>query len=273
MSATDTDSGSPAESPELARLRAQPERSALLLDVDGTLAPIAPTPDEASVPDETRRLLERLAAHFGLVACVSGRRALDARRLVGLDSIAYTGNHGIEYLPPGAEQAEVDERVAEDAERVRLFVDGQYGDGLRAAGVRLEDKQSIWAFHWRGARDEFGARALLEQVAANAREQGLLVHWGRKVLEIRPGLEVNKGVAVDTVLRHADAALALYAGDDATDIDAFAELRSLKEQGQIEAAVCIGVGSAEGPRQIVELADVTVQGPGGLVRLLSSLVD
>ena len=193
MSAT-TDTDTPAGAAEpLAQLRSRPAESALLIDVDGTLAPIAPTPDEASVPDETRALLERLAPRYGLVACISGRRALDARRLVGIDSIAYSGNHGIEYLEPGASEASVDPRVAEQAERIGRFAAEQYSEGLRAAGVRLEDKQSIWAYHWRGARDEFGARALLEQVAVNAREQGLTVHWGRKVLEIRPDLEVDKG--------------------------------------------------------------------------------
>ena len=272
MSAT-TDTDTPAEAAEpLAQLRAQPDRSALLFDVDGTLAPIAPTPDEASVPAETRELLEQLAPRFGLVACISGRQALEARKLVGIDSIAYCGNHGFEYLEPGATEADVDPRIAEGSALVRTFAAEQYGDALRAAGVRFEDKQSICAFHWRGARDEFGARALLEQVAVNAREQGLSSHWGRKVLEIRPELEVDKGDAIEAVLSRADVKLALYAGDDLTDLDAFAKLHAMAESGRLDAAICVGVGSAEGPLEIREKADLSVSGTGGLVELLSSLV-
>ena len=274
LGARDTDTDTQEGAPQLLdQLRAHPDRAALLIDVDGTLAPIAATPEQASVPDSTRELLTKRAPRFGLVACISGRRATDARSLVGIDSIAYSGNHGIEYLEPGAAVATVDARVAELSERVRAFALQQHSEALQAAGVRLEDKQSICAFHWRGARDAFGARALLEQVAVNAREQGLTVHWGRKVLEIRPDVDLDKGVAVAAVLERASVELALYAGDDATDLDAFAKLRELQDSGRLKGALCVGVMSAEGPRQIGELADLTVVGPDGLVELLASLAD
>ena len=83
----------------LAPLAAAPGRSALVLDVDGTLAPIVARPELARVPEETRAELARLAGRYLLVACVSGRAGEDARRLVGVDGIAYVGNHGLELDP------------------------------------------------------------------------------------------------------------------------------------------------------------------------------
>src|SRR5262245_21136892 len=76
-----------------------PDRSAIVLDVDGTLAPIAPTPELAFVPDEVKDELRRLVGRYLLVACVSGRAGSDAARLVGVEGIRYIGNHGLELDP------------------------------------------------------------------------------------------------------------------------------------------------------------------------------
>src|SRR5919197_2307046 len=97
----------------------RPDRSALVFDVDGTLAPIVLRPEDAEVPAATRALLETLARRYGLVACISGRRATEARRIVGLDSLTYVGNHGLESLPPGAETPSVHPSLGELGERVR----------------------------------------------------------------------------------------------------------------------------------------------------------
>src|SRR5690242_1232136 len=85
----------------LAPLREDPGRAAVLTDIDGTIAPIVADPAEASVPERTRKLLSELARRYALVGALSGRRAEDARRVVGLDELAYSGNHGFELLLPG----------------------------------------------------------------------------------------------------------------------------------------------------------------------------
>ncbi len=85
----------------LAPLRADPSRTAILTDVDGTLAPIVERPEQAAVPEAAPSALAELSERFGLVGCISGRRAKEARRLVGVDGIAYAGNHGLELLLPG----------------------------------------------------------------------------------------------------------------------------------------------------------------------------
>jgi trehalose 6-phosphate phosphatase len=227
-------------------------------------------PDAAAVPEATRLRLEELQARYALVACISGRRALEARRIVGLDSISYVGNHGLERLAPGAAEAVTDPRLAPLARDVETFARGAWDAGLEELGVRLEDKDAIWAFHWRGAPDEDAAGGALQAVAAAAARAGLVPHWGRKVLEIRPPVAFDKGTAVAAALDDVPLARALYAGDDTTDIDAFRKLRALEAEGRI-AALCVGVRSAEGPEDIVAEADLVVDGPGGVTELLEVL--
>jgi trehalose 6-phosphate phosphatase len=260
----------PADFPELQPFVAEPQRSALLFDVDGTLAPIVADPDTAAVPDSTRRLLEALRRRYALVACISGRRALEARRIVGLDSISYVGNHGLELLEPGASRAVTDPAVGPLAVTVKAFARRAYDAELQGLGVRLEDKDAIWSFHWRGVPDETAAREALGAVASEAGREGLVPRWGRMVLEIRPPIATDKGTAVVAALDGRPLAHALYAGDDATDLDAFRKLRALAADERIDA-LCVGVRSSEGPEAIEREADLVVDGPEGVAVLLGAL--
>ena len=231
----------------LAQLAASPERAAILLDVDGTLAPIVPRPEDARVPPETQAELERLAGRYALVACVSGRASADAAATVGVERLVYVGTHGLE-LEPEAERW---------AAALHEF----------AAGVPwpAEDKGLSVSFHYRGALDESAARAELESVAAAAREAGLHARFGRKVLELLPPIEANKGTAIRRLLRERELRRALYAGDDTTDLDAFREL------DRLELGVRVAVASAEGPAALREAADVVVASPAELLELVRGL--
>jgi len=139
--------------------------------------------------------------------------------------------------------------------------------------VRIEDKGPIVAFHWRGARDEEAARTMVEAIAGEAEVAGLHVHWGRKVLEIRPPVPVDKGQAVRELVRRHAVRTALFGGDDATDLDVYDALAALRGDGTLDAAVCVGVRSDEGPAAIVERADIAVDGTPGFVRVLERLAD
>jgi trehalose 6-phosphate phosphatase len=229
-------------------------------------------PSDSAVPEPVRRLLDHVARTYGLVACISGRQALEARRIVGLDSIAYVGNHGLETLAPGAREVTMEPALAPLASAVGDFARSAYGPQLAALGVRVEDKDAIWAFHWRGAPDEHAAREALDAVAAQADREGLVPHWGRMVLEIRPPVPADKGTAVASALDGKALDHALYAGDDTTDLDAFRELRALEEAGRI-GALCVGVRSAEGPEAIAREADLVVDGTEGITALLDALAE
>jgi trehalose 6-phosphate phosphatase len=257
-------------------LRDDPSHSAILLDVDGTLAPIVRHASDAHVDEPTRALLIEIARRYATVACVSGRPAAVARQIVAIGSIAYVGNHGCERLAPGATKVELDPEVAPWIEKIRAFAAEHETPELARLRVRSEDKGPIAAFHWRGAPDDDAALAALREVEAEARAGGFEVHWGRKVLEVRPPLPIDKGRGVEGLLaapagRGAsgeEIAHGLYMGDDLTDIDAFRGLRQTLGDG----ALCLGVESDETPAELEQAADLMVEGAGGVREVLQGLL-
>jgi trehalose 6-phosphate phosphatase len=255
----------------LAPMRSDPAGAAILLDIDGTLAPIVRHADDAAVPEATRGLLITLAKRYAVVGCISGRRSTRARQMVGIGSIAYAGNHGSELLLPGGRNVEIDPEIAAHESTVRDFAAAVYTPEVQRLRVRSEDKQAIAGFHWRGAPDEDAAERAVRAIADQAQEAGLHVHWGRKVLEVRPPVEIHKGRGVQRLLGGRDLAVGLYVGDDMTDLDAFGGLHDLVKAGALGAAICVGVRSDETPAPLEEGSDLLVDGPDGVVELLRAL--
>jgi trehalose 6-phosphate phosphatase len=231
----------------LARLAAEPRRAAILLDVDGTLAPIVDRPGDARVPEETRHELGRLASRYALLACVSGRPGEEVSRLVDVPGVAVVGEHGLELAPDAARWAD----------RIAVFASG--------VDWPAERKPLSVSFHFRRADDQAAARAYLTRVEAAARAEGLVPRWGRMVLEVRPPVQAHKGTAVAALVSRANVDRALYAGDDTTDVDAFAGLDGL------ELAVRVAVDSAEAPPALLAAADLVVDGTDGMLALLRQL--
>ena len=232
----------------LARLAERPDLAALLLDVDGTLAPIVPRPGDARVPEPTRTELRRLAGRYALVACVSGRPSQVAEEIVGVEGIRYVGEHGLELA---AEADEWTKRLADFADSV---------DWPAEEGKRL-----TISFHYRASADPESAEAFLGAVADRALKEGLRPRWGRRVLEIRPPIDADKGTAVRALLDGAGLRRALYAGDDATDLDAFRALEGL------DVAVRVAVSSDEAPSDLGRAADLVLSGPDAVAELLGQL--
>src|SRR5205085_4162688 len=212
-------------------LRAEPTRSAIMFDIDGTLAPIADQPSDARVPEATRKLLIEIARRYAVVACVSGRRASEARALVSIGTITYLGSHGAELLRAGWTESVLDPSLEDWVRRIHEFGREFDTSDLRRTRVRVEDKGAILAFHWRGAPDEEAARAAIDAIAAKAESAGLRTHWGRKVLEVRPPVRIDKGAGITSFLDGTDLDVALYVGDDRTDLDAFRALGDLASEG------------------------------------------
>jgi trehalose 6-phosphate phosphatase len=233
------------------RFRSEPEKAAVLLDIDGTLAPIVERPEDAAVPQETRAEVERLVGRYALVACVSGRPSADARRMVGLDGVEYVGVHGLEGHPGVPAYTKQIERLIETAEWP----------------WRVETKAGVTAaFHYREVKDEDAAGAV-ERVVETAEELGLAAQRGRKVVEVKPPIDADKGTAARALLEERGLDRALYAGDDTTDLDAFRGL----DEARLDVAVKVAVGSPEmNPRLLTE-ADLVVDGPGELLYLLRTL--
>lgn len=243
------------------RLDASP--LALMLDIDGTLAPIAPTPGLAHVPSAARLVLERLTSLPGIVvALVSGRAAENARRMIAVPGAWIIGNHGYELMSPDgdcvvrSEAATFEASMAEAARRLA---------GIELIeGALLENKRWTLSVHYRNVQR--GVAGLENRVRGVAADLGLRVTDGKKVVELRPPVDVDKGTAaLEFAMQHGaipDGA-AFYAGDDRTDEDAF---RALRGTG---SAVTLQVGPEESAHTDAELI---LPSPAELHRLLGWLM-
>ena len=232
----------------LERLADEPQLAGLFLDFDGVLAPIVERPDDAYPPPETREELERLVARYALVAVVSGRAGDDVRRRVGVDGVVIAGSHGLELDP--------------EADRWRDAIEAF---AASAGWPDTERKGLTVSFHYRTAADEPAAVVALEELAARARADDLIARFGRKVLEVLPPIEANKGTAVRQLLADAGLRRALVAGDDTTDLDAFHALDGL------ELAVRVAVAADESPAELRAAADVVVGSTEEFLALLKTL--
>ena len=205
------------------RARLAGRRAAVFLGYDGTLTPIVPRPDLAVLSDAMRAAVARLAARC-MVAVVSGRDRADIERLVGLDSPVYAGSHGFDIAGPGGLRKEHEGAAAflptlDRAER-RLR---RETTGIEDALV--ERKRFAIAIHYRLVAQAEVAR--LERAVAAA-SPDLRRTAGKKVFELRPRIDWDKGKAVLWLLGalglDGEDVMPVYVGDDETDEDAFAAL-------------------------------------------------
>jgi trehalose 6-phosphate phosphatase len=256
----------------LAPFAAAPERVALLFDVDGTLSPIVEHAQDAALLPGMAELLRRAAVRFGMVAFITGRSAVDLDRIVGLPELPAATNHGMELRRGG--RLETTPEAAAHRDRVADFARRWASSArLEEAGIWLEDKGTTLSFHYRTAPDRaLAERVLGEEVAAEAEAAGLAAGWGRRILEVRPPVELNKGTAVRELLEGTGLRCAVYVGDDLTDLDAWAELRRMVEDGALDDALCVAAASQEAAPEVGDSADITVDGPPGVREALRTLL-
>jgi trehalose 6-phosphate phosphatase len=242
----------------------------LMTDIDGTISRIAHHPDAATVDPDARIALDALASRIDVVAAISGRSAMDARSMVGLDSLVYSGNHGMEIWSNGRlEQSSAAnvyvERVGELLRKLERKIDVE--------GVYFENKRLTGSIHVRETSDPVEAeRVILEQAKRLADELDLRVTRGRMVIEIRPPIDLNKGTSVNDLIVRYDLESAVYLGDDVTDVDAFRALRRFRESRE-KPYYAIGVTGPETPEEVIDHADVLVDGVDGVTEFLNRFVD
>lgn len=200
----------------------------VMLDVDGTLAPIAPRPEQAAIPLATLDVLHRIASLPAVIlAFVSGRAAADTWRMTGVTGAWVAGNHGAELrAPDGAVTVHPGVRAFEGA--VDKAAKALRADLAMVAGASVENKRWTLSVHYRLVADA-DAPALISRAETVASAHGLRLMDGKKIVELRPPVEVNKGTAIGELLQragvNASVGSALYCGDDRTDEDAFRALR------------------------------------------------
>ncbi len=245
---------------ELAPRLAAAERLLIGLDFDGTLAPLAPTPAQAELPSQTRSMLADLAARPGVfVALISGRGLNDLRDKAGDEAFFRAGNHGLEAEGPHWSFVEP-AALPLMATAQQLAVELREALG-RIPGVVIEDKQLSLSVHWRLVEAALAWTVKWTTEAIVGRQPDFRIREGHKVFEVRPNLPASKGTVLGKIASHLkiDAANLLYAGDDATDEEAFAHWPE---------SVTIRVGPPEAPTA----ASFRVEGPADIERLLRRLL-
>lgn len=244
----------------------QVSRLGLLADLDGTLSPIVPVPEDAGITAENHRLLSHLAQKIALVAVVSGRSVGDVYKRIRLNGLVYIGNHGMETWDGSAAAI----RPEAGAFRAALERVIQQLQPHLVPGMMLDDKGASLALHYRQAGD-FDIdtfRLLVERAAA---QNNLAMFEGRKVFELRPPLAINKGSVLEQLAAEYELDAAVFIGDDTTDADALRMARRLRQENRCYA-VGVGVETDETPDAVRETADVLVQGVSGVEGFLSWLL-
>lgn len=241
----------------------------LILDIDGVLSDIAPTPDAAIVVDANREVLADLVHRLALVAVVSGRSVAAGERMVGVPDLVYVGNHGMEWSRDGVRSIHPEAAASAPsvASAIAAIASAVAGANDTDA-ILIENKGVTGTIHYRLARDPSAARALvLEAAVAAAEAHALVVTEGRLIVELRPNLVVNKGTAIVQLVAEHRLRGVVFFGDDVTDVDGFVALRTLREQADV-ATLCVGVLAAETPMRVRETMDVGIGGVAAVTDLL-----
>jgi trehalose 6-phosphate phosphatase len=240
--------------PKLRAIAAEPSRTAILLDFDGTLAPIVSRPEEAGIVSGGREVLASLVDRYLVVAVISGRPQDSLVALVRVDGVRYEGLYGLAAVDS------IDHELRKEVEAAARFVPGAW----------VEPKGITLAVHYRHSPDPVDARARLAPALGGvATMRGYDLIEGKMVLELAPAGESRKGGAVKRIVVGAGARGALYAGDDLPDLEAFAALDELADEGV--TTVKVAVGGAETPTALTGAADIVAPDPRELVALLATL--
>ncbi|MFD0650946.1 trehalose-phosphatase [Streptomyces malaysiensis subsp. malaysiensis] len=259
----------------LAALLERPGRAVVGFDFDGTLAEIVPDPDQARAHPGAVPALSRLAPKVRSAAVITGRPAEVAVRYggfagaEGLDGLVVLGLYGAERwdAASGALQAPEPHPGVAAVQAELPAVLEEHG---ASQGTWIEDKGRAVAVHTRRAEDPQATfERLRAPLHALAERHGLIVEPGRLVLELRPP-GMDKGVALMEYVRRTGAEAVLYAGDDLGDLAAFAAVERLRTEGVPGVLVCSGSTEVT---ELAKRADLVVDGPAGVVELLSALAD
>jgi len=245
----------------------------LAFDIDGTLSPIAPTPEEARLYPGVVALLEQ-ARERANVAIMTGRAIDDGARMVNVDGLTYVGNHGLEWsdglpwLYPVHMVQEALAYVEPGKQLLDLAQDGLVG----VPGIIIQRKSVGGSIHYRLApHPEQARQRILSLLEEPAHKVNMRLGEGKQVVEVRAPLAVNKGYALRQFVQRLGLQAVIFAGDDRTDLDAVVEISRLRQEGI--AALSIVVQHADTLPELLEHADIVVQGVEGMVDLLQKMVE
>ena len=251
-------------------LASQP--SGLVFDIDGTLSPIAPTPDAASLYPGVAALLEQARA-YAQVAIITGREITDGAAMVNIEGLTYIGIHGVEWCEglPATHTVSISPEALPYIEPGQRLLDLAEQKLANYPGVMVERKRLGGSVHYRLARDpEQAHKLIMDTLREPAHAHHFLLSSGKRVIDIKPAFAINKGQALRSFVERFKLASVLFAGDDRTDLDAILEIERLRQEGYHAAAIT--VQAADTLPELLEHADLVVQGVEGMARLLQDIV-
>jgi trehalose 6-phosphate phosphatase len=253
---------------QLAREALAVEPAGLLTDFDGTISPIVTDPALARLVTGADGALAALAERLAVVAVITGRTPLDARRLARVPGILIAGNHGMEWLEPG----ESEPAPAGGASGVADRLDEVLARLPELPGVVPEHKGISASVHYRSAPDPEAARSAIVRGLGDVEERGLRINHGRMIVEVRPVGLGDKGSAARTIVERFGLRGVVVLGDDATDLDMFRAVEELRGSSRLRGAI-IGVGGAAGEvlPALVGACDVVLADPAEVAVLLDEL--
>jgi len=249
----------------ISALTERPDRTALFVDFDGSLAAIVPRPEDARPLPGAATVLERLAGSLGRVGVISGRPLAFLAAHLPVAALTLVGLYGMERRIDGV--CIVDPRVEPYLRNVAAAV-AELEVGLPGGVVEPKSGISV-TLHWRRFPDRADEIAALGRAVAE--QYGLGVYASRMAVELRPPIDVDKGAVLRELVD--GFAVGAFAGDDSGDLPAFAALADAARVGSIDCAVRIGVLSPEAPDGLAAAVDHVVAGPEALVELLVRVAD
>ena len=253
---------------ELAREALAAEPAGLLTDFDGTLSPIVANPLDARLADGAQAALEALARTLAVVAIVTGREPREARDLVGVPGVLVLGNHGTEWLEPGAETTVAPPGAA----AVGRSLDEALARIGRDPHLVVEHKGSSAAVHFRAAPDPDAARDAILHELGDVEPLGLRISFGRMVVELRSPEVGDKGTGARQLVDRFGLRGAVVMGDDTTDVDMFRAVADLRDRDGLRAAiVAVGGSDHEAPPEVAAAADVVLVHPHQAASFLAAL--
>jgi len=249
-----------------ARLAERAAEVAICLDFDGTIAPIVEDPAAARPLPGIVELLGPLADRYAALALISGRPATYLASHAAAPGVRYLGMYGLEEIVEG--RVQVDPRLEAARPAVEAAREELAGDpAVTASGAHLEDKRYAVAVHTRRVAEPGRWAGPIGQAAAGtAARHGLEVVPGRMVWELRPQVHSDKGDAVRRVVAESGAGALVVAGDDLGDLPGFAVA------AELGGGLRVVAGSAEAPAELLDAADLVVDGPEGVRELLEHLL-
>jgi trehalose 6-phosphate phosphatase len=246
--------------------------SAVLSDFDGTLSPVAPTPDAAVMAPGVAAVLRSLRERVDLVGIVTGRGAADVMAKVPVDGLEFVGNHGLEWVDPAGHHVHPAGLEAERAlPGLLATIRDRLASEVSLDGVIFEDKRYSASIHYRLANDPAFVGTVLDRIVDDiAGVHGLWVSPGKMVIELRPGARITKGTAVRRLAESHHCQSMVFLGDDVTDTDAFVALNELARASG--ASTCnVGVLTADTHPLVVEHSDFLLDGVEEVVAMLTEV--